>query len=130
MRTEFALTSPQARTADTAPRRNLTPGPRSEHASDRAFEVAAAKAAARAEQAAAANEAALKAAREQANQALAGNSRELAFELDDGSGRVVVKLIDTRTNEVLRQMPTEEMLAISRALKDGAETGALLNTDA
>lgn len=123
MRTEFAHTLPQARAADAAQRRNLTPGPRSEHASDRAFEVAAAKAAA-------ASQAELKAAREQANKALAGNGRELAFEFDDGSGRVVVKLIDTRTKEVLRQMPSEEMLAIARALKDRAEAGALLNTDA
>lgn len=130
MRTDFAQTPTHARAADASPRRNLTPGLRSEHASDRAFEVAAAKAAARAEEAAAVSQEHMKAAREQANKALAGNGRELAFELDDGSGRVVVKLIDTRTKEVLRQMPSEEMLAISRALKDGAEIGALLSTDA
>ncbi len=130
MRTEFVQTPEVTHTTDVASRRKLTPGPRSDQASDRAREVATAKAAARAEQVAADDPAALKAARDQANKALAGNSSELAFEFDDGSGRVVVKLIDTRTKEVLRQMPSKEMLVIARALKDGELTGALLRTDA
>lgn len=130
MRTEFAIPPPFANAAEAQSRRNATPGPRSEHAADRAFEVAAATAAARAGQAAAADEATLRAAREQVNRALAGNGRELAFDFEDGSGRVVVKLIDTRTKEVLRQVPSEEMLAIARALEEGEVSGALLRTDA
>jgi flagellar protein FlaG len=121
MRTEFAQQPPTPSTA-AASRRDPAGSPA-------ARAVAAVRAVTQPRQAAV-DEAALKAAREQANKALAGNSRELTFELDDGSGRVVVKLIDTRTKEVLRQMPSEEMLAISRALKDGELAGALLRADA
>lgn len=40
----------------------------------------------------------------------------IEFSLDEDTGRTVVKMIDTRTNEVLRQFPSEEMLAISRSI--------------
>lgn len=43
-------------------------------------------------------------------------AKELTFDIDDDSGRTVVKVIDTSTNEVLRQIPSEEMLGIAKAL--------------
>lgn len=43
-------------------------------------------------------------------------STSLQFSLDQDSGRTVVKMIDTATDEVLRQFPSEEMLAVSKSL--------------
>lgn len=40
----------------------------------------------------------------------------LQFSIDDDSGRTVVKVVDKQTDEVLRQIPSEEMLDIARAL--------------
>jgi flagellar protein FlaG len=44
------------------------------------------------------------------------SARALEFSLDDASGQVVVRVIDAETRKVLRQMPSEEVLAISREL--------------
>jgi len=43
-------------------------------------------------------------------------AKELTFDIDDDSGRTIVKVIDSSTNEVLRQIPSEEMLGIAKAL--------------
>ena len=43
-------------------------------------------------------------------------SSTIQFSLDEGTGRTVVKMVDTQTDEVLRQFPSEEMLAISRSI--------------
>jgi flagellar protein FlaG len=67
----------------------------------------------------------------EANRLLAENDRQLTFEFDDSVERIVFRLIDTSTKEVLRQIPSEEVLAIARALSgNGKAGGALLNTDA
>ena len=39
---------------------------------------------------------------------------ELHFELDRNTGKTLVKVIDAQSNEVIRQIPPEEMLAIAR----------------
>lgn len=74
--------------------------------------------------------AALEAARKAANEALAGKGRELAFEFSDELGRFIAKLIDKETNEVIRQIPSDAMLAIARALAEGDDTGSLVRVDA
>lgn len=43
-------------------------------------------------------------------------AQNLRFSLDKDSGRTVVKVMDTETNEVIRQIPSEEVLAISQAV--------------
>ena len=43
-------------------------------------------------------------------------ARNLQFSLDDDTGRTVIKVIDTTTDEVIKQFPSEEILAISKAL--------------
>lgn len=43
-------------------------------------------------------------------------SRDLQFTLDDSSGKMVVRVVDTQTNELIRQIPSEEALAISKAI--------------
>ena len=67
---------------------------------------------------------------EQANLKLVEKSSELSFQLDDELGAVVVKLIDTKTREVLRQIPSPEALAIAKALAEQDKRGALLRADA
>lgn len=49
-------------------------------------------------------------------EALAPVARNLQFSVDDDTGKTVVRIIDSTTNEVIRQMPSEEMLAISRSI--------------
>lgn len=44
--------------------------------------------------------------------------RELQFEVDEKSGRTVVKVMDIEKNEVIRQMPSEEVLAMSHRLTE------------
>jgi len=43
-------------------------------------------------------------------------AQDLRFSIDDETGITVVKLIDTETQTVLRQIPTEEVMEISKAL--------------
>ena len=45
---------------------------------------------------------------------LVNNSVE--FSMDDDTGVTVVKVVDKETKEVVRQIPSEEMLAIAKAL--------------
>lgn len=40
----------------------------------------------------------------------------LQFTIDEETGITVVKVVDTSTKEVIRQMPSEEMLQIAKAL--------------
>lgn len=48
--------------------------------------------------------------------------RELQFSVDDSSGRTVVTIVDSNTDEVIRKIPTEEVLAIARRMKDGDDS--------
>ena len=50
------------------------------------------------------------------NQVLQQANRDLEFSVDKETSRVVVKVIDTETGELIRQLPSEETLAISRAI--------------
>jgi flagellar protein FlaG len=50
------------------------------------------------------------------NQMLDPLARGLQFSLDESTGVTVVKLVDKETNQVLRQIPSKEMLSIARAL--------------
>jgi flagellar protein FlaG len=65
-----------------------------------------------------------------ANDHLKQIDSELAFQLDQKTGIVVVKLIDRKTNEVLRQVPSKEALAIARALSEGPGPGKIVKADA
>jgi|GEM_PF-5513722 len=66
----------------------------------------------------------------EANRVLDRKGSELRFEFDEDAQRVVVRLVDTRTREVLRQIPLEAALAIARALRDDSAAGALLRAEA
>jgi len=44
--------------------------------------------------------------------------RNLDFRVDDRTGHVVVKVIDASDDSVIRQIPSEEMLAVSQRIQD------------
>jgi flagellar protein FlaG len=44
--------------------------------------------------------------------------RNLDFDLDDSSGRVVVKVTDGLSGEVIRQIPTEDALRLAESLEE------------
>jgi flagellar protein FlaG len=52
----------------------------------------------------------------QANRQLAPSGRQLAFEWDKDAGAVIVTLRDAVTNEVIRQMPSAEAVALAESL--------------
>ena len=67
--------------------------------------------------AAAATDAAVRQAADQVNAALKQTaSSDLQFSVEGDNKQVVVRVVDSQTKEVIRQIPSEEMVAISRAL--------------
>jgi flagellar protein FlaG len=48
---------------------------------------------------------------------LFGNNRELSFLLDPRSHRTVIRLVDRKTKEVIRQIPPETVLRLARESK-------------
>lgn len=53
---------------------------------------------------------------EAANTALRKISSDLEFVRDSATGKTVMRIIDAGTRQVIHQFPSEEMLAIARAL--------------
>ncbi|MCU7845533.1 MAG: flagellar protein FlaG [Candidatus Thiodiazotropha sp. (ex Monitilora ramsayi)] len=45
-------------------------------------------------------------------------SRQLQFDVDDDSGRTVVRVLDKESGDVIRQIPSEEVLALARHMKE------------
>ena len=52
----------------------------------------------------------------------------LRFNLDEDAGKTVVTVIDSKSKETIRQIPSEEMLELSRRMKD--LRGVLFNEEA
>ena len=48
-------------------------------------------------------------------------NRELEFSVDQDSGQTVIKVMDSETQEVIRQIPGEEALQFARTLNDGGD---------
>ncbi len=46
--------------------------------------------------------------------------RELQFSVEEESGETVIKVIDTETDEVIRQIPAQEVLELRKRLADAA----------
>ncbi|MBZ0273445.1 flagellar protein FlaG [bacterium] len=53
------------------------------------------------------------------------DNRMITFERDDDLGRVVVKVVDPKTKEVIRELPPEELRDIAKRLQEAA--GKLLD---
>lgn len=51
-----------------------------------------------------------------ANKALQQQNLGLEFTVDEDSERTIVRVVDQETSEVIRQIPSEEMLEIAKAL--------------
>lgn len=47
--------------------------------------------------------------------------RNLQFNIDDDTGHTVIKVIDSETEELIRQMPSEEVLAMAHHLREMEE---------
>jgi flagellar protein FlaG len=58
----------------------------------------------------------LKQAVSQLNDHVQAMQRALLFSVDQGSGTLVVKIIDTENKQVIRQIPTEEALRLAQDL--------------
>lgn len=59
--------------------------------------------------------------------------RNLNFSVDESSGRTIVKVIDSQTDEVIRQIPSEEALALARRMRESdneALSGLLMQSRA
>jgi len=98
MRIDLAPTAP----AET-PRASATPVPADQQArADAAATVV--------------NAAAVRDAVKTANEAVRQVATNLRFETDDSTGAMVVRVIDSETQKVLRQMPSEEMLSLAKAM--------------
>lgn len=50
------------------------------------------------------------------NKAIQSISRDLEFSVDEDTKMNVVKVVDIKTKDVIRQFPSEEVLAIAKAL--------------
>lgn len=73
---------------------------------------------------------------EQVNDALSklnktpqAQANNLEFSVDQDTKRTVVKVVDQTTKEVVRQFPTEQALAIAKALDDESKGGKGLLID-
>jgi flagellar protein FlaG len=62
------------------------------------------------------------------NNSVQNIQRDLSFSVDDESGFTVIKVIDRQSGKLIRQIPTEEVIAISNVLNDinpGSESEVL-----
>lgn len=58
-------------------------------------------------------------------------NKDLQFQVDDATKQVVVKIVNSKTGEVIRQIPSVEMLDFIRVMKEQeANTGKLLREEA
>lgn len=71
---------------------------------------------------------AVAAAVQSANAYMQSATTSVQFSLDQDSGRTVVKMVDTATNQVLNQFPSEAILAISKSID--RMQGLLINRQA
>ena len=58
--------------------------------------------------------------------------RDLHISVDDDTGKTVVKVLDSESGDVIRQIPSEEVIAISRALSENMDRveGLILREEA
>jgi flagellar protein FlaG len=64
----------------------------------------------------------------QINDFLKSSASNVQFTVDSQSDKVVVRIVDSQTNQLIRQFPSEEMLAISQSIDQ--MTGLLLQLKA
>jgi flagellar protein FlaG len=60
----------------------------------------------------------LKKAVDSANQALSQNNADIEFSVDKDTEQTVVKLVESKSGDVIRQYPTKEAIAIAKAITE------------
>lgn len=60
----------------------------------------------------------VKSAAAQGNSILQATNRNLEFQVDDSTKKVVVKIVDSKSGDVVRQIPSEDMLAFIKRMQD------------
>jgi flagellar protein FlaG len=58
----------------------------------------------------------LQSAVQNANQSMQASNRDLTFSVDTDTRQTIVKLMDTKTGDVIGQFPSHQMLEISKAI--------------
>jgi flagellar protein FlaG len=59
----------------------------------------------------------------QMNEFIQSVQRDLKFSVDDESGKTIVKIYNTQTNELVRQIPSAEALKLAERIRAGKENG-------
>ena len=60
------------------------------------------------------------------NQAMRQSSQNLEFSVDRDTNKQVVKMVDAKTGDLIRQIPSEETLAIARSIDQFMQRQGLL----
>ena len=55
---------------------------------------------------------------EKLNEHIQSVQRNLNFSVDDSSGKTVIRVVDTSTEELVRQIPSEDALRISQSIQE------------
>ena len=63
---------------------------------------------------------------EKVNQAAKNSDRTLNFSVEKDTGRIIVKVIDTETDEVIRKLPPEDVKRVSDQFREDNLTGVFL----
>lgn len=66
----------------------------------------------------------------QMNEHVQNLQRNLQFTVDDKSGRSVVTVMDSETDEIIRQIPSEEMLELARRFAVDSDDAVLFTSQA
>jgi len=70
----------------------------------------------------------VKEAADHGNQLMQTVNRNLQFKVDDATNEVVVKIVDSESGKVVRQIPSEEMLSFIKHLEEmQGKSGAVIN---
>lgn len=64
---------------------------------------------------------------EKLSEFLQQNVRSLRFHFDHGSGRTVITVVDAATGDIVRQIPSDEWLAIAKRLESVGRAGVLVD---
>jgi len=55
-------------------------------------------------------------AMEEVRSAIAPMAQDLLFSIEEDTGKTIIKVVDSSTDEVIRQIPSEEIITIAKAL--------------
>ncbi len=63
---------------------------------------------------------------EEGNKILESVQRNLQFKIDDSTKQVVMSIVDKATGELIKQIPSEEVLALAQRLQETNGEGAIV----